>query len=462
MQSQTTLRRRRAMVAVCLGLALAVGALAPVSPGLAAPTSVSSTNEGAFLTKLNQERVARGLPAMILDNPLAATARDWSATMSARNQLAHDPGLVADVAAVEPGWRGVAENVGVGYSVQQLHDAFMGSSGHRANVLGNYNRVGIGVAMNGTKLWVTVRFLRGPAITGTTGLGPPPPPPGVPTALHGDFNGDGRDDLLTYGPGSTTDELWFGNADGTLTKRSVSVNGQYRPVAGDFDGDGKAEILWYAPGGTQDYLWRWNGSGWTSSGTTINGTYKPLVGDFDGDTIDDILWYAPGSAGDYYWYGNSDRSFTSVPTKINGIYQPLVGNLDGTFGDDLFWYAAGSTADFIWYSTGRRGGYAVSTTTVNGIYTPFVGDFDGSSTDDLFWYAAGSASDFVWFTSTTKGEYRGVPRTINRSYLPAAGDFDGDQDDDIVWFSPASAAGDLVWWSTSDTTSYASASVTSG
>ena len=70
---------------------------------------------------------------------------------------------------VEPAWRSVGENVGVGYSVSSLHSAFMGSSGHRANILKpSYNRVGVGVVMDGTKIWVTVRFLEGPAIASST------------------------------------------------------------------------------------------------------------------------------------------------------------------------------------------------------------------------------------------------------------------------------------------------------
>ena len=150
--------------------------------------------------------------------------------------------------------------------MQQLHDAFMGSAGHRANMLNaSYNRVGIGVVLSGGKIWVTVRFLAGPAIAGSTGLGPPPPPPGVPTVLTGDFDGDGNDDFLTYGPGSQADELWFGRDDRSLARTSMAVNGQYRPIAGDFDADGMTEILWYVPGSTADPLWDWNGSGWSAT-----------------------------------------------------------------------------------------------------------------------------------------------------------------------------------------------------
>lgn len=446
MVAPTTATRRGSHV-VLLALLVSVLALAPAAPAQAAPLSVTSGNEASFLTKLNQERVNRGLSALVLDGPLSNTARDWSANMNARNALSHDSGLAADAAAVEPGWRAVGENVGVGYTVQQLHDAFMGSPGHRANVLGVYNRVGIGVVMNGPKIWVTIRFLRGPAISGPTGLGPPPPPPGVRTVLAGDFDDDGYSDILTYGPGTQADELWFGKSDRSMRRGSVAVNGHYRPVAADFNGNGRTDILWYAPGSTADYLWSWNGSGWTSTKMTVNGTYAPIVGDFDGDDVDDLLWYAAGTAGDHYWYGNPNGTFTSVATKINGTYRPVVGNLDGGHGDDLFWYAPGSAGDFIWYSVSARGVYSNVSTSVTGTYTPFTGDLDGQGSDDIFWYAPGAPADFVWFTTSVKGRYTSVSRNVGGSYLPATGDFDGNRADDIMWFTPSSASGDPLWWS---------------
>ena len=463
MQLTTPLRRTTA--AVVLAVSISAGLLLPASIAQAVPVSGASatstvTDEYAFLTKLNTERVHAGLKALVFDTRLAPTSRSWSASMASRNQLAHDPNLVSTVSRIEPAWRSLGENVGMGYTVQSLHDAFMASSGHRANIMkAAYNRVGIGVVRSGSKIWVTVRFLQGPAITGTTGLGPPPPPPGVRTSLTGDFDGDGFDDLLTYSPGTTADELWFGRANRGMHKVAVSVNGQYRPVAGDFDGDGRTQLLWYAPGSSADYLWEWNGSSWTSTATTINGTYKPLVGDFDGDHVDDLLWYAAGTAGDYYWYGNRSGSFSSVATRINGTYAPLIGDLDGNGGDDLFWYAKGSAGDYVWYSTLRRGGYSSRPTTVNGTYSPFTGDFDGSNTDDIFWYAPGGGADFVWFTNRTPGSYSTVARTVTYSYLPAAGDFDGNGADDVVWFSPSTASGDVLWFGTRGSRTYSSSTV---
>jgi uncharacterized protein YkwD len=454
LMSVTTFLRRTFAVSV-LALLTAIVVL-PTQPAAA---STPAEEELTFLQKLNDERSSRGLARLVLDTKLAPTARTWSGYMASHNTLSHDPNLARIASQVEPNWRAVGENVGVGYSVSSLHSAFMGSAGHRANILkATYNRVGIGVVHSGGKIWVTVRFLQGPAISGITGT-PPPPPPAPRAVLTGDFNGDGRDDLLTYNPGSTGDELWFGRSDGSMSKQAVSVNGTFRPVAGDFDGDHRTDILWYAPGTAADYLWEWDGDSWVSRSYPINGSYVPLVGDFDGDHVSDLLWYAPGLAADFYWYGSTSGSFTSVPTTINGKYTPTVGDLDGNGGDDLFWYAAGSAKDFVWYSVLRRGAFTSVATTVNGSYWVFTGDFDGSGTEDLFWYAPGTGQDSVWYTNHTRGSYASSARTVNGAYLPGAGDFNGNGADDVVWFSPNSASGDAVWLGALGSRGYSSSSI---
>lgn len=456
----------RRVLGAAFAAVLVLTMFATAGVAAAAPTATAGQDEGTFLTLINRDRTNAGLAALVSDTKLAPTSRSWSQDMAGRNQLSHDPTLAAVASQVEPSWRAVGENVGVGYGVQSLHGAFMASPGHRANVMhSTYNRVGIGVVHSGGKIWVTVRFLQGPAISGTTGLGPPPPPPpppGVRTVLTGDFDGDGSDDLLTYGPGSQADELWFGQRARSMRKVAVTVGGQYRPVAGDFDGNGRTDILWYAPGAAADVLWQWNGTGWTSTAKTINGTYTARAGDFDGDGVDDILWYAAGTAGDSRWYGNRSGSFTSVAARVDGLFNPVVGDLDGTGGDDIFWYGPGSAPDVIWYSTSRRGAQRSVQTTAGGSHTPFTGDFDGNGADDLVWYTAGSAADSVWFTNTTAGSYRKVSRSISGSYLPAAGDFDGDRAEDILWFAPSGAAGDPLWWGTTAGTTYTSSALRAG
>lgn len=57
----------------------------------------------------------------------------------------------------------MAENIirgDCGLSSAQIHQAWMNSADHRANILGNYNAIGIGVACNGGQLYATEDFGR--------------------------------------------------------------------------------------------------------------------------------------------------------------------------------------------------------------------------------------------------------------------------------------------------------------
>jgi hypothetical protein len=186
---------RRALGGAIVLLVLLTG----VGRASAAPDPGSA--ESQFLSMLNGERVAAGMPPLVRDGGLDGVARSWSATMMREDHLYHRPNLVAAIdGAVTKSWTRIGENVGVGGSVERLHAAFMNSPGHKANVLGDYNRVGVGVVVEGDgTIWVTFNFMKGPQIAGSTGLGAAAAP--VPaTPPKGDFWLVGADgSVFSYG-----------------------------------------------------------------------------------------------------------------------------------------------------------------------------------------------------------------------------------------------------------------------
>jgi hypothetical protein len=143
----------RAWSLACLPLvlaALAVGLV--VAPAAAAP-------EDSFVSKINSERSSRGLAPLEVYWDLVDDAEAHSKAMKSEDELFHNPNL----GSVTSGWSALAENVGVGADVDRLHEAFMDSDGHRKNILGDYNYVGVGVVTESDlKMWVTVVFMRGP------------------------------------------------------------------------------------------------------------------------------------------------------------------------------------------------------------------------------------------------------------------------------------------------------------
>ncbi|MDJ0497024.1 MAG: CAP domain-containing protein [Acidimicrobiia bacterium] len=125
--------------------------------GALAPAASAATAEGELLALMNAERAANGLAAVSTYADLADDALAWSRHLMSQGSLSHNPNL----ASVTPSWQKLGENVGVGPNVAALHAAFMASSSHRGNVLGDYDKVGIAVVEeSSTKLWVTVVFMK--------------------------------------------------------------------------------------------------------------------------------------------------------------------------------------------------------------------------------------------------------------------------------------------------------------
>lgn len=151
---------RRMLAGLLVGL-LTIGGVLLVAPS---PTRATPENpqydEWDFLNLINRERRGAGLRPLAMVPGARDVARAWSAAMATQNGLSHNPDLSGQLAQRFPNYRRLGENVGVGGSVTSLHTAFMNSPGHRANVMGDFGYAGVGVRWAGTKLWVTINFLK--------------------------------------------------------------------------------------------------------------------------------------------------------------------------------------------------------------------------------------------------------------------------------------------------------------
>lgn len=150
---------------------LAIAAM--VTTGLGLTAGADSASESEFLAKINAERSANGLGGLTMDGGLQAHARKHTQDMMDANQIYHSTSAELQAAAGS-GWSRLGENVGRGGSVSSLHQAFMNSSGHRANILGDYNYVGIGTGTKDGVLYVTVVFMKKGSTQETTTTTAPP------------------------------------------------------------------------------------------------------------------------------------------------------------------------------------------------------------------------------------------------------------------------------------------------
>lgn len=170
---------------VCgLILAFAVSALYP--PASAQADTVG--DEAAFVAKINELRANKGLAPLKVSANLTDKARAWSAGMSAAGKIWHS--TLSD--GVTEDWKKLGENVGMGGSVDGLHRAFVDSPRHYDNLVDPaFSHVGIGIAMNGSTIYVSQVFMQlmsvktlpttpatapKPATTTTTAKPPAPKP----------------------------------------------------------------------------------------------------------------------------------------------------------------------------------------------------------------------------------------------------------------------------------------------
>ena len=142
------MRTIRRLLTIAVATIIMVSAFAV--PAFAGP-------EGTLLARINNSRANAGLAPVEMYWDLTDDARAHSGAMMQAGYIYHNPAL----SGVTGVWEKLGENVGVGLDANSLHDAFMASSGHRANILGDYNYVGVGTKTSDDGLlWVTVIFMK--------------------------------------------------------------------------------------------------------------------------------------------------------------------------------------------------------------------------------------------------------------------------------------------------------------
>lgn len=126
-------------------------------------SSTPSAAELYLLTAANQDRVARGLPRLRFDPVLAQAALYHARQMADRSDISHqfpgEPDLSARGANAGVRFSLISENVADAPDSVLIHDMWMHSEGHRANLLDpNVNVVGISVIVRDEQLYAVEDF----------------------------------------------------------------------------------------------------------------------------------------------------------------------------------------------------------------------------------------------------------------------------------------------------------------
>lgn len=276
-----------------------------------------------------------------------------------------------------------------------------------------------------------------------------------------DFNGDGLSDILWRNDaGLLTD--WLATGKNRSFVPNDNANSAVSPAwdvvgIGDFNGDGRSDILWRHEAGPVSSWLSTGGGAWGAG----SGSEVPLVwavegtGDFNGDGRDDILWRNSDSGQLAEWLSQADGSWVINAANVSSVVTSNwhvvgTGDFNGDGRDDILWRSSdGLVAD--WLGTASGGFTQGSGTTAPiGSIAKGIGDFNGDGRDDILWTFPGNGHAEIWLTESDAG-WRG--QSINLGSVSGwevvgvgqygATSVNDPGRDDILW---RNADGQLITW----------------
>jgi len=299
--------------------------------------------------------------------------------------------------------------------------------------------------------------------------------------LTGDFNGDGKADLLWNYDGvqnRTFVALSTGGGSFSFLPAQVHPNGHwgegYTRLIGDMNGDGYDDIVWNTRGTTNRTYIGFSKGDTTNGGVLFNmsssyqdhpnsgwGGYSVHLGDVNNDGKMDIVWNELSASNNVTYVGlfNSTtpgQYFTflsSQPRNQRGwdTYVMLTGNVDGKNGMDLIFTKTEDPGHDgkiplhrnISNGNGRftfPGYQAIPIQKNDGTDIVRIGDVNGDGRDDIIYYNPQKDSIYVGLGSSD-GTFdfsrlsQGRPQIVDdwSQFTVLIGDINGDKRDDIIW-----------------------------
>lgn len=289
--------------------------------------------------------------------------------------------------------------------------------------------------------------------------------------LAGDFNGDGKTDLLNFNIPAQLYDLYLNQGNGTFSSPirtpvkglEAAIGTFTRAVVVDVNGDGKADVLSHDPGTGAYALYVSNGTNFGAGiqtaarpvGDSSDTTRPILLGDFNGDgRTDFLIWskiVAESPNNNYYLYLSNGSTYVHFADPAAVIPSPAgeqqVGDFNGDGMTDVLSYD--STSGKYKYYRCVSGNFLPSVLTNvpwgGSTITPtIVGDFNGDGIDDLLIWNQPQAQRYNLYRGTGGGFALPVMPDLSSSNVQdvlrqALADFNGDgRADLLIWNQPFS------------------------
>jgi FG-GAP-like repeat len=246
-----------------------------------------------------------------------------------------------------------------------------------------------------------------------------------------EFNGDGKDDFYGTTSFSTVVSFLISSANGTRTASDKAVNyGTARLYRGDFNGDGKRDVL--ASGGNGYTALFGNGAGafrtFSNAFSFNDQDYNKVLNavDFTGDGKTDLIKFTIDI--------NTNRTnIELLKSTCASVGQTKTVDFDGDGKTDLAFWNPTSGKWSVKLSSQSADAAPLSTTFGNESFgdVPAVGDYDGDGKTD---HAVFRPSTGDWYVLQSSTGALSVTHFGLDGDKPAASDFDGDGKTDIAVF----------------------------
>jgi FG-GAP-like repeat/FG-GAP repeat len=276
----------------------------------------------------------------------------------------------------------------------------------------------------------------------------------------GDFNGDGRADLVWRNTTTGENRVWYTGGSGVHvgfvgSAMITPVTDQAWQIVGigDFNGDGQPDLVWRNTATGDNAVWYMNGSSLVGSAMMLPLTdlnWKIVgIGDFNGDGKPDLVWRntTTGQNGVWYMDGSIVVGGAYMPSQTDLNWQIVgIGDFNGDGKPDLFWWDNYQQRHVVWYMNGSSLVGSENLSNFNpGLRYSWIGDFNGDGKPDLL-RCYGSAGQFeVTYYNTSNVDVALSPLEDHYWQIVGIGDFNGDGKPDLVW-RKTTTGDNAVWY----------------
>jgi hypothetical protein len=236
---------------------------------------------------------------------------------------------------------------------------------------------------------------------------------GFQVVAQADFDGDGKADILWRDESTGSNVIWFMNGN---TRASAASIPSVPPGAGwtiagvgDFNCDGRADILWRNTSNGFVAIWLMDGATQLSStflATVPTNWSVAGVADLDGDCMADVFWRDNVGGLNASWLMNGAsiatlNFYVSVPPGA-GWTTVALGDFNGDGKADVFWRNSDGS-NLIWF---LDGGTLVSSAFMpavapgQGWVPASIADFNDDGIADIFWRNTSSGLNVIWFMNS--------------------------------------------------------------